>query len=70
MRATPRGRGERMFPGMRERLINRSRQGDLGEASAIECLTRQGCVVWLPLGHSPDDDLIARARWIASLGSK
>ena len=46
---------------MRERLINRSRQGDLGEASAIELLTARGFVVWLPLGHSPDVDLIAHA---------
>ena len=44
---------------MRERLINRRRQGDLGEASAIEWLTRQGATVSLPLGHSPDYDLIA-----------
>ncbi len=44
---------------MRERLINRSRQGDLGEASAIEWLTSKGATVWVPLGHSPDVDLIA-----------
>src|SRR5215207_3110432 len=44
---------------MRERLINRSRQGDLGEASAIEWLTRQGATVSIPVGHSPDYDLIA-----------
>lgn len=44
---------------MRERLINRRRQGDLGEASAIEWLTRQGATVSVPLGHSPDYDLIA-----------
>lgn len=44
---------------MRERLINRRQQGDLGEASAIEWLTRQGATVSLPLGHSPDYDLIA-----------
>ena len=44
---------------MRERLINRRRQGDLGEASAIEWLTRQGATVSAPLGHSPDYDLIA-----------
>lgn len=42
-----------------ERLINRTRQGDLGEASAIEWLTRQGAVVSIPQGHSPDYDLIA-----------
>ena len=44
---------------MRERLINLSRQGDLGEASAIEWLTSKGALVWIPLGHSPDVDLIA-----------
>lgn len=42
-----------------ERLINRRRQGDLGEASAIEWLTRRGANVYLPLGHSPDVDLVA-----------
>jgi hypothetical protein len=46
---------------MRERLINRRQQGDLGEASAIEWLTSMGLVVWLPLGHSPDVDLIAQS---------
>ena len=44
---------------MRERLINRRQQGDLGEISAIEWLTRQGATVSLPIGHSPDYDLIA-----------
>ncbi len=44
---------------MRSRLINRRQQGDLGEASAIEWLTRQGATVSAPLGHSPDYDLIA-----------
>jgi bifunctional DNA-binding transcriptional regulator/antitoxin component of YhaV-PrlF toxin-antitoxin module len=42
-----------------DRLINRRQQGDLGEASAIEWLTRQGGIVALPLGHSPDFDLVA-----------
>ena len=42
-----------------ERLINRRRQGDLGEASAVDWLTRIGATVFLPLGHSPDVDLIA-----------
>src|SRR4051812_29954011 len=45
-----------------QRLINRRRQGDLGEASAIEWLTRQGATVWTPLGHSPDADVIAERR--------
>lgn len=44
----------------RERLINRRRQGDLGEASAIEWLTAKGALVWFPLGHSPNVDLIAQ----------
>jgi PD-(D/E)XK endonuclease len=44
---------------MRERLINRRQQGDLGEASAIEWLTRIGATVLIPLGHSPDYDLVA-----------
>jgi bifunctional DNA-binding transcriptional regulator/antitoxin component of YhaV-PrlF toxin-antitoxin module len=43
-----------------ERLINRRQQGDLGEASAIDWLTRQGAIVALPLGHSPDFDLVAQ----------
>jgi hypothetical protein len=34
-------------------------QGDIGEASAIEWLTTQGAVVFVPLFHSPDYDLIA-----------
>ena len=42
-----------------ERLINPARQGDLGEVSAIDWLTRQGATVCAPLGHSPDYDLIA-----------
>lgn len=41
------------------RLMNRRQQGDLGEASAIEWLTRHGAGVWIRLGHSPDYDLIA-----------
>jgi hypothetical protein len=35
------------------------RQGDIGEATAIAWLTRAGYGVWVPLGHSPDADLIA-----------
>ena len=42
-----------------ERLINRRQQGDLGEASAIEWLARKGAIVFLPVGHSPDVDLVA-----------
>jgi hypothetical protein len=44
-----------------ERLINRRRQGDLGEASAIEWLTTMGATVLIPFGHSPDFDLVAEA---------
>jgi PD-(D/E)XK nuclease superfamily protein len=47
---------------MRERLINRRQQGDLGEASAIEWFTRLGAVVAAPLGHSPDYDLVVEHR--------
>jgi Holliday junction resolvase-like predicted endonuclease len=43
-----------------DRLINRRQQGDLGEASAIEWLTSVGATVSVPLGHSPDYDLIAQ----------
>src|SRR5215210_4101147 len=35
------------------------RQGDIGEAAAIEWLTRLGAAVSVPLFHSPDYDLIA-----------
>jgi hypothetical protein len=35
------------------------RQGDLGELSAMEWLAGQGYTLWLPVGHSPNSDLIA-----------
>jgi Holliday junction resolvase-like predicted endonuclease len=35
------------------------RQGDLGELSALQWLVLQGYDVFIPLGHSPDIDLIA-----------
>ena len=41
-------------------MRNPRRQGDLGELSAIEWLTLRGCPLWLPLGHSPDCDLVTR----------
>ena len=47
---------------MRERLINRSQQGDLGEASAIEWLTGIGATVLIPVGRSPHFDLVAEVR--------
>jgi hypothetical protein len=34
-------------------------QGDIGELSAIGWLVDQGAHVYLPLGHSPDVDLVA-----------
>lgn len=42
-----------------KRRINRSQQGDIGEASAIEWLTAKGAVVSIPFGHSPHFDLVA-----------
>jgi PD-(D/E)XK nuclease superfamily protein len=39
--------------------VNPREQGDLGEVSAIEWLTRWGARVWVPISHSPDIDLIA-----------
>jgi Holliday junction resolvase-like predicted endonuclease len=35
------------------------RQGDIGEFSAMEWLDSQGYCIWLPVGHSPNVDLIA-----------
>jgi hypothetical protein len=40
--------------------MNPRRQGDLGEFSALEWLASRGYPVWLPFGHSPDVDLVAR----------
>src|SRR3954449_8424902 len=34
-------------------------QGDIGELSAMSWLARRGAKVFLPLGHSPDVDLVA-----------
>ncbi len=45
-----------------DRLINRRQQGDLGEASAIEWLTRQGATISIPFGFSPDYDLVAEVQ--------
>jgi PD-(D/E)XK endonuclease len=39
--------------------MNPRRQGDLGEFSAIEWLGSKGYPIAIPLGHSPDYDLIA-----------
>lgn len=48
-----------MFAKAVERRINRSQQGDLGEASAIEWFTGRGATVLVPIGHSPHFDLVA-----------
>ena len=41
-----------------ERMSPR-KQGDLGELSAINWLMEQNYDVYLPLGHSPDYDIVA-----------
>ena len=38
---------------------NPRRQGDLGELSAMEWLASKGAHIYVPVGHSPDVDLIA-----------
>jgi hypothetical protein len=35
------------------------RQGDLGELSAMEWLVAAGAALYVPLGHSPDVDVVA-----------
>jgi PD-(D/E)XK endonuclease len=40
--------------------MNPRKQGDLGEFSAIDWLDARGYPIWLPLGHSPDVDLVTR----------
>jgi hypothetical protein len=35
------------------------RQGDLGEASALEWLVSKGAAIYVPFGHAPDFDLVA-----------
>jgi hypothetical protein len=46
-------------PHHRERAVNRRVQGDLGELSAMEWLASKGALVWVPMGHSPDVDVMA-----------
>lgn len=41
-------------------MLTPRRQGDLGESSALEWLSYKGHPVWVPFGHSPDIDLVAR----------
>jgi hypothetical protein len=43
---------------MRQRLKPRE-QGDIGELSAMHWLAFKGAAIYLPVGHSPDVDLIA-----------
>ena len=40
--------------------VDTQTQGDLGEASAIEWLVSRGHPVWVPVGRSPDCDLVTR----------
>jgi hypothetical protein len=46
-------------PHRRDRAVNRRVQGDLGEFSAMEWLASKGALVWTPMSHSPDVDLMA-----------
>lgn len=39
-------------------MINPRKQGDRGEFSAMEWLDSRGLPIWIPLGHSPDADLL------------
>lgn len=47
-------------------VTNWRRQGDIGEASAIEWLAVKGYAVAIPFGHSPDWDLIAERDGVLS----
>jgi hypothetical protein len=40
-------------------VLGPRQQGDLGELSAMVWLSEQGYDVYLPLGHSPDVDMVA-----------
>ena len=42
----------------RSRLKPRE-QGDIGELSAMQWLAEKGACIYVPVGHSPDVDLIA-----------
>jgi hypothetical protein len=42
-------------------FVNTRQQGDIGEASAIEWLTRKAVAVAIPFGHSPDWDLVVES---------
>jgi PD-(D/E)XK nuclease superfamily protein len=43
-----------MFP-----YVNTLEQGDLGELSAMEWLASVGASIYIPVGHSPDVDVLA-----------
>jgi PD-(D/E)XK endonuclease len=55
------GPGNRKKSGQRhrERMISRRRQGILASSQQLEWLASKGALVWIPLGHSPNADLIA-----------
>ena len=40
-------------------MLGPRQQGDIGEGSAVEWLTSRGYPIFLPVGHSPDYDLVA-----------
>ena len=40
-------------------MLSPREQGDLGELSALEWLVAKGAHCYLPLGHSPDVDIVA-----------
>jgi hypothetical protein len=42
-------------------FVNTRVQGDIGEASAIQWLTSKGVSVAIPLGHSPNWDLVVES---------
>jgi Holliday junction resolvase-like predicted endonuclease len=41
-------------------------QGDIGELSAMEWLASRGAHIYVPVGHSPDVDLIAEISGVVS----
>src|SRR3954447_9988116 len=42
--------------------MNTREQGDIGELSAMQWLASAGAKLYIPVGHSPDSDLIAEHR--------
>jgi hypothetical protein len=53
------GRARAYAQTMELRQTNPRRQGDIGEAAAIQWFTELGATVCFPLFHSPDFDLVA-----------